>query len=62
VEISKGKTAVIVTHRLGSAKIADRIIVMDKGKIAGVGAHHDLMQNCAVYAGLYNSQADWYKE
>jgi len=62
VEISKGKTAVIVTHRLGSAKIADRIIVMDKGKIAGAGTHQDLMRNCAVYADLYNSQADWYKE
>ena len=62
VDISKGKTAVIVTHRLGSAKIADRIIVMDRGKIAGVGTHHELMQNCAVYTDLYSSQADWYKK
>lgn len=36
-EISAGKIAVMVTHRLGSAKIADRIVVMEKGRIAAIG-------------------------
>ena len=35
VEMTRNKTAVIVTHRLGSARIADRIVVLDKGKITG---------------------------
>ena len=56
------KTAILVTHRLGSARIADRIIVMDGGKIAGIGAHRELMDSCEIYADLYDSQAGWYRE
>jgi ATP-binding cassette subfamily B protein len=61
VEISKGKTAIIVTHRLGSTKIADRVIVMDKGKIVESGSHGELLQNNGVYAEMYKSQAYWYE-
>ena len=61
-EISRGKTAIIVTHRLGSGKIADRIIVMDKGKIADIGPHDVLMQRCGLYAEMYDAQAIWYGE
>jgi len=59
-EISRGKTAIIVTHRLGSAKIADRIIIMDKGKIAGVGTHDELMEKCSLYNKMFSMQAKWY--
>ncbi|MCL2814050.1 MAG: ABC transporter ATP-binding protein/permease [Oscillospiraceae bacterium] len=62
VEISKGKTAIIVTHRLGSAKIADRVIVMDKGKIINTGPHDELLQKCELYAKMFNAQAVWYKK
>lgn len=62
VEISRGKTAIIVTHRLGSTKIADRVIVMDKGKVAAIGTHDELMENCELYRTMYNSQAEWYAE
>jgi ATP-binding cassette subfamily B protein len=61
VEISKEKTAIIVTHRLGSTKIADRVIVMDKGKIINIGSHDELMQNCKLYSEMFNAQAVWYK-
>jgi ATP-binding cassette subfamily B protein len=61
VEISKGKTAIIVTHRLGSTKIADRVIVMDKGKIVDIGSHDELLQNCKLYAEMFNAQAVWYE-
>lgn len=61
VEISKGKTAIIVTHKLGSTKIADHVIVMDKGKIIAVGSHDELMRDCGLYADMFNAQAVWYE-
>lgn len=60
-EIAKDKTAVIVTHRMASAKIADRIVVMDKGDIADMGSHDDLMSRGGLYADMYNSQSVWYQ-
>ena len=62
IEISKGKTAIIVTHRLGSTKIADRVIVMDKGRIADIGSHYELMQREGLYADMFNAQAGWYEK
>jgi ATP-binding cassette subfamily B protein len=60
VEIAKEKTAVIVTHRMGSAKIAERIVVMREGEIAEVGTHDELVQKGGLYAGMYSAQAGWY--
>lgn len=60
-DIAKNKTAIIVTHRLGSTKIADRVVVMDKGKIVDIGTHDKLMQRCVVYSYMFNSQAGWYE-
>ena len=60
VELAKNKTAIIVTHRLGSAKIADRILVMDKGRIVEEGSHDELMGRGGVYKELFDSQAEWY--
>ncbi|MDR1065190.1 MAG: ABC transporter ATP-binding protein/permease [Oscillospiraceae bacterium] len=62
VDISRGKTAIIVTHRLGSAKIADRVAVMRGGKIIAVGAHGELLQTCDFYAEMYKSQSEWYDQ
>jgi len=59
-EISRDKTAVIVTHRLGSAQIADKIIVLDEGKVREVGTHQELMERKGHYAMMYESQASWY--
>ena len=59
-EISADKTAIIVTHRLGSAKIADRIIVMDNGEIAEVGTHQELLGANGLYAKMYSAQESWY--
>lgn len=61
IEISKNKTAIIVTHRLGSTKIADRVIVMEKGKIADIGTHEELLSREGVYAKMFNAQAQWYE-
>jgi len=61
-EISKNKTAIIVTHRLGSVKLADRILVMKQGKLAEQGTHADLMAVNGEYNRLYKSQEQWYKK
>lgn len=61
VEISKGKTAIIVTHRMGSTKIADRVVVMDKGKIVEIGSHDELIRKQGLYAEMYDTQSEWYE-
>ena len=60
IDMSKGKTSLIVTHRLGSAKIADRIIVMDNGEIVDCGTHDELMEHEGIYKKMYEAQAKWY--
>lgn len=59
-EISRDKTAFIVTHRLGSAQIANRIIVMDSGHIVDMGTHEELMRREGRYREMYHAQAKWY--
>ncbi len=52
----KGITKIIVAQRIGTIKDADKIIVLDEGKIAGCGKHSELMQNCEVYRQIAYSQ------
>ena len=61
-ELSKGKTAFIVTHRLASVKIADRIIMMKDGKALEIGTHRELMELDGEYKKMYDSQSQWYLE
>ena len=51
-----GTTNIIVAQRIGTIKDADRIIVLDEGKIAGIGKHKDLLQTCAIYKEIALSQ------
>ena len=46
----------IVAQRVSSIMYADRILVMDEGQIIGDGKHADLMQNCAVYREISDTQ------
>ena len=57
---SDGKTLFLVTHRIGSARLADRIIVLEHGKIAETGTHEQLMSNRGKYYEMFNAQAKWY--
>ncbi|WP_202709523.1 ABC transporter ATP-binding protein [Sporosalibacterium faouarense] len=61
-DIVKNKTAVIVTHRLGSVKFANRIVVMKNGKIAGIGNHNELLASCSIYKDMWESQSQYYTQ
>ena len=52
----KSTTCVIVAQRIGTIRHADKIIVLDDGKMAGIGTHEELMKNCEVYQEIALSQ------
>jgi subfamily B ATP-binding cassette protein HlyB/CyaB len=54
--IRKGRTIILIAHRLSSLKESDMIIVLDRGKIVETGNHHTLMQQAGLYAYLYKQQ------
>lgn len=60
INLSKDKTAIFISHRLGWAKNADRIIVIDEGTIKEIGNHDELMQLNGCYANMYAIQSSWY--
>ena len=49
-------TKLIVAQRIGTIRDADRIIVLDEGRVAGQGTHEELMRTCAVYQEIASSQ------
>jgi ATP-binding cassette subfamily B protein len=56
LRIAKGRTMVIVSHRLSSLVECDQILVLDQGKVMDIGPHAELVERCAIYRQLWAQQ------
>ena len=54
--LDNAPTTFIVSQRAASVRYADKILVLDDGKLAGMGTHEQLLETCAVYQEIYHSQ------
>lgn len=59
--ISAAKSTIFITHRLGAARLADEILVIDDGRVAEQGNHSFLVELDGIYAKMYESQKGWYE-
>ena len=59
-ELTKGKTAVIISHRFSTVRMADRILVLKKGELLEIGSHEQLLANKGLYHELFSLQAQGY--
>ena len=50
----KGRTTVVITHRMSTLELVDRIMVMDAGQIVDIGTHDQLLKRCQIYQRLQN--------
>ena len=57
-----GRTAVVITHRMGVLAMADKIVVMEDGRILDAGSHEELLTRCSLYGRLYRLQFDNLRE
>ncbi len=60
-ELTKGKTAVLISHRFSTVRMANRILVLDKGKLLEIGSHEELLALNGRYAELFYLQAQGYR-
>lgn len=58
--VMRERGSIIVSHRLASAKLADKIIVIDGGVTAETGSHGELMERGGLYARMFGEQRSWY--
>ena len=61
-ELTQGRSTILISHRFSTVRMADRIIVLEDGKIIEQGSHAQLMAQGGTYADLYSKQASWYRE
>jgi ABC-type multidrug transport system fused ATPase/permease subunit len=62
ISMTEGKTSIIISHRVGLCKLADRIIVMKNGEVAEVGTHAELFAMNGEYNRIWGEQSKWYDE
>ena len=60
IQRSRGRTSLIISHRLSSVRTCDRILVLDNGTIVEDGDHETLLANDGLYAQFFRAQAQWY--
>ena len=56
-ELFKNKTTIIISNRISDVKIADNIIVLDKGQVVQQGKHEELIEKDGLYRHFYNQQS-----
>ena len=61
VELVEGKTALLIAHRLGPTRLADRVVVLDDGHIVEIGNPTELLQQNGKYAEMFAAQSEWYQ-
>jgi len=60
-ELTKGKTAVLISHRFSTVRMAGRILVLEKGEMIEIGSHEELLKKGGRYAELFHLQAAGYR-
>ena len=60
-DMSEGKSVLLISHRLGSARLVDRVAFLEDGRIVEEGTHDDLVEQKGRYARMYSVQAGWYR-
>jgi ATP-binding cassette subfamily B protein len=60
LRVTEARSALLVTHRLGAAKMADVIFVLKDGRLVEQGTHDELMRRSGEYSRMFNLQASWY--
>ena len=60
-DMAEGKSVLLISHRLGSTRLADRIVFIDRGRITEEGSHDQLMALGGQYAQMYEVQSKWYR-
>ena len=61
-EISRNRTTIFISHRLGSTKLSDHIFVLQDGGVREQGSHEKLMALQGIYANMYETQRSWYDQ
>jgi subfamily B ATP-binding cassette protein HlyB/CyaB len=56
-QIARGRTVLVIAHRLSALRLADRIITIERGRLVEDGTHDDLIKTAGRYATLYRLQA-----
>jgi ATP-binding cassette subfamily B protein/subfamily B ATP-binding cassette protein MsbA len=56
-EFKQGRTLFIITHRMNTLEIADRIVVLDRGRVVAVGTHEELIKTCTIYMRLMEAHS-----
>jgi ATP-binding cassette subfamily B protein len=60
-KLTEGKMAILISHRFSTVRMADRIVVIEEGRIAETGSHPELLRREGIYARLFGMQAEGYR-
>lgn len=56
------RTSILISHRIGFARLADKIVVLNQGQMVEMGSHEELMEKQGIYYEMFANQAEWYQK